>query len=264
MSEIKIQKNISLARQTTFRIGGPAKYFFIAKAKEDILKAVNFAKKEKLPYFILGGGSNLLVNDKGFNGLIIKIQNTKYKIRNTRITADAGTKLSKLVKYSVDSGLTGLEWAVGIPGTVGGAVKVKTSAFKQDISQLVENVEKIDGIILSVGLKLKKGNKKRGKELIKKYIKERKKSQPLEYASAGCIFKNSDKYFAGQLIDRAGLKGKQIGQVMVSEKHANFIVNLGGAKSKDVVKLIKLIKKQVKEKFNLELKEEIQYLDYDG
>jgi UDP-N-acetylmuramate dehydrogenase len=263
MSEIKIQQNIPLSRQTTFRIGGPAKYFFAARTKKDILKAVGFAKK-KLPYFILGGGSNLLVKDEGFKGLIIKTQNTKYEIQNTRINADAGVGLSDLVNFSINNGLTGLEWAIGIPGTIGGAVKVGTSAFGQSISESVVGIEKTEGIILSVVLKLKKGDKKISEELIKKYIQKRKNSQPLEYASAGCIFKNPKGKLAGQLINQAGLKGKQIGQAMVSEKHANFIINLGGAKSEDVIKLINLIKRQVKRKFNLELKEEIQYLGCGG
>lgn len=257
---LNFQKNISLAEYTTFKIGGRAKYFFIAENEEDLIKAVEFAKKEKLPFFILGGGSNVLVSDKGFNGLVIKVQNTKYQILNTKIIADAGVKLSDLVKISVENNLTGLEWANGIPGTIGGAVKVNASAFEKNILEIVGDIKRIDEIILSIELKLKKGDKKESEKLIKEYIKRRKNSQPLEYASAGCIFKNTTEYFAGQLIEQSNLKGKKIGQAMVSEKHANFIINLGKAKSKDVVELINFIKKKVKEKFNIELEEEIQYL----
>ena len=253
----KIRKNIPLARYTTFKIGGPAKYFFVAKTTNDLVKAVGLAQAKKLPYFVLGQGSNLLVNDKGFSGLVIKIQNTRYEIQGTRITAEAGAPLSKLVNFSIEKGLTGLEWAVGIPGTIGGAVKVKTSAFGQDISELVKKVKTFDGIILAVELVLKKGDKKKSRQLIKGYLKKRKDSQPLDSFSAGCVFKNPVNQFAGQLIEKCGLKGKKIGQAAISEKHANFIINLGQAQAKDVLKLIRLIKKSVREKFNLNLEEEI-------
>ncbi len=256
------KRNISLAKYTTFKIGGLAKYFFVAENENDLIKAVKFAKNKKLPFFILGGGSNVLVSDKGFNGLVIKINSEQRTMNSNKIIADAGVKLSDLVKISVENNLTGLEWAIGIPGTIGGAVKVNASAFGKKISEITDKVKKINKIILSIELKLKKGNKKESKKLIKEYIKERKKSQPLEYASAGCIFKNTNSYFAGQLIEKASLKGKQIGQAMVSKKHANFIINLGEAKSKDVIELISLIKKQVKKKFNIDLKEEIQYLGF--
>lgn len=258
---MKIQKNIILAPYTTFKIGGPAKYFTIVENNKDLVEANEFAKNKKLPFFILGGGSNILVSDKGFNGLVILINNKQVTMNNNVIKAEAGVKLSDLVKISIDNNLTGLEWAIGIPGTIGGAVKVNTSAFGSNISELVKNIEKKDNVILSVELEMKKGNKQASQQMIKKYSKHRKERQPLEYPSAGCIFKNPINQKAGYLIDQAGLKGKQIGQAQVSEKHANFIINLNSAKSKDVKDLIKLIKKTVKKKFNIELEEEIQYLD---
>jgi UDP-N-acetylmuramate dehydrogenase len=257
MVKTKFQENIPLAEYTTFKIGGPAKYFLVAKTTDDLIEAVDFTKSKNLPYFILGGGSNLLISDKGFDGLVIKIPNSKFKIQNSKIIAEAGVPLGKLVKCSIDAGLTGLEWAVGIPGTVGGAVKVNAACFGGNMKDLVKKVKKIDDIIISVELKLKKGNQEKSKRIIKEFIKKRKQTQPIEYPSAGCIFKNPPGQFAGQLIEQSGLKGKQIGQAMVSEKHANFIINLGGAKANDVLKLINLIKKSVKDKFNLDLEEEI-------
>jgi len=259
---MEIQNNISLSEYTTFKIGGLARYFFVAESSDDLIEAVKFAKSKKLSFYILGGGSNVLVSDKGFDGLVIKILNTRYEIRNTKIMAEAGTNLETLVAASVKSGLTGLEWAVGIPGTIGGAVKSQTSAFGCDILETVKSIKESDGVILSVELELKKGVQKKSEQLIQEYLRKKKKTQPLEYASAGCIFKNPQGQFSGQLIEKCGLKGKQIGQAMVSKKHANFIVNISNAKAEDIVMLIKLIKKSVKEKFNIDLEEEIQYLGF--
>jgi len=255
-----IQKNISLKEYTTFKIGGLAKYFCKVDNKEDLNKAINFAKNKDLPFFILGGGSNLLVSDQGFDGLVILMDNRELEINNNIITVGAGVRLSNLVGFTIKNNLAGLEWAIGIPGTVGGAVKVNAHAFESDMSQLVKKIEEIDKTIFSVELEFKKGNQQESKELIKEYAKKRIKTQPLKYPSAGCIFKNIPGQGAGRLIDQAGLKGTKIGQAMISDKHANFIINLGGAKSKDVIELIKLAKDKVKEKFNLDLEEEIQYL----
>jgi len=285
-----IKKNIFLRNYTTFRIGGPAKYFFVAKTKEDLTKAIQMAKKSNLPFFILGGGSNILVSDKGHNGLVIKIKNQKSKIKNNRIFAEAGLALNRLVKLSLKNNLTGMEWAVGIPGTIGGAIYGNAGAFKKSMKDLIKEVEVFDTkdekikifknkdckfgyrdsifkkkknlIILSASLQLKKGKKMKIKEKIKRYLNYRKETQPLNFPSAGSIFKNPKNFYAGFLIEKCGLKGKRIGNAKISEKHANFIVNLGNGKAKDVKKLIKLIKKKVKNKFKIELEEEIQYLSF--
>jgi len=259
---MNIQENVSLAQYTTFKIGGPAKYFFAAKNTKDLIKAVEFAQEKKLPYFILGGGSNLLVSDKGFARLVIAAENKQLTINNNKIIVDAGVKLSYLIRESIEVGLTGLEWAIGIPGTVGGAVKVNAACFGGNMSDLVKKVKKINDIILSVELVLEKGDKKESRQLIKEYFKKRKDSQPLNYPSAGCIFKNPAGQFAGKLIEECGLKGKQIGQAMISQKHANFIINLGNAHAKDVRKLIQLIKKSVNKDFKINLEEEIEYLGF--
>ena len=258
---MKFRKNVPLKNYTTFKIGGPAKYFFEAKRKEELIEAIKLAKKLELPFFILGGGSNLLVSDKGFDGLVIKF----------------GQPLSSYVSK-------GLEWAVGIPGTVQGAVWSNAGAFEKSMKDVVKEVEVFDTktekiknfkskdckfgyrdsifkknknlIILSVKIKSKKSNRKK----IKQYLDYRKKTQPLNLPSAGSIFKNPPAKSAGELIEKCGLKGKRIGNVKISEKHANFIVNLGNGKAKDVKKLIKIIKNKVKNKFGVTLKEEIVVL----
>jgi UDP-N-acetylmuramate dehydrogenase len=283
-----IKKNVPLKNHTTFKIGGKAKYFFIAKTKRNIIKAISVAKKLGLPFFVLGGGSNLLVSDLGYKGLVIKIQDTKYEILNTKIYAGAGVLLSKPVAESINRGLAGLEWAVGIPGTVGGAIYGNAGAFGKSIGDSIEEVEIFDTkdleiktfknkdckfgyrdsifknkknlIILSAVLQLKKGNEKVIQEKMKKYLEHRRESQPLNYPSAGSIFKNPKGFFAAELVEKCGLKGKRIGNVKISEKHANFIVNLGQGRAKDVKKLINLVKKEVKEIFGVVLEEEIQYL----
>jgi len=282
-----------LKNYTTFRIGGPAKYFFKAKSKKDLIKAIQAAKELNLPFFILGGGSNVLFSDKGFKGLVIKVQSSKIESKeaenkNKIIYIESGVKLSHLVKLSLKNSLTGLEWAAGIPGTIGGAIRGNTGAFGGSMSDIVKSVEvlhlpelKIKNyelkdckfsykenifkknknlIILSCTLELKKGDKKEIEEKIKYFLDYREKNHPLDFFSAGCIFKNPGKKSAGELIEKCGLKGKKIGDAQISEKHANFIVNLGKAHSEDVLKLINLIKKEVKKKFGIELKKEIRFI----
>ncbi len=321
-----VQKNISLKNYITFKIGGKAKYFFAAKTKKDLILAITVAKKLKIPFFILGGGSNLLVSDQGYKGLVIKIENCKLKtelptkfwwranvkkrtkssspIENCKVGAESGVPLGKLVNISIEKSLTGLEWAAGIPGTVGGAVYGNCGAFQKSMKDIIEKVEVFDTeelrimnyelsdcqfgyrdsifkrnknlIILSAKTQLKKGKKKEIQKKIKEYLNYKKEKQPLNYPSAGSIFKNPPRFSAGELvkedkssssrlaaarlIEKCGLKGKRIGSAKISEKHANFIVNLGGGKAKNVMRLINLAKKKVKKKFKINLEEEIQHL----
>lgn len=307
----RIQNNISLNKHTTFKIGGPAKYFCSAKRKEDLIEAIKMAKQKNLPFFILGNGSNVLALDKGFGGLVIKIENCKLKIENCNIYTEAGVKLKDLVKLSAREGLTGLEWAAGIPGTVGGAVYGNAGAFGFTTAGTIEKIEAVDLknfriknfslgkckfsnkdtlfkhnknlIILSAVFRLKKGDKRDIQKKIKEYLKYRRKNHPLNFPSAGCSFKNYQGEIKNQklledfpelkkfnklgiipsayLIEKCGLKGRQIGGAQISEKHANFIINLGNAKSKDVLALIKLIKQKVKNKFGIVLKEEIEIVN---
>ncbi len=296
-----IQKNVSLADYTSFRIGGPARYFFEAKTKQDVIKAVKTAKRLDLPFFILGEGSNILVSDQGFDGLIIRVKNQELRIKNTDkkskvIVAGAGLLLGELVNTSIENNLTGLEWAVGIPGTVGGAISGNAGAKGKSIADVVEEVEvfcandlKIKNykvkdckfsyrdsifkynrnlIILSAGFCLKKGNTQRSREILKQILKERAEKIPTGY-SAGCIFKNPTPHHfsqksgggsAGELIEKCGLKGFSIGGAKVSFQHANFIINTGKATAKDVLNLINLIKRVVKDKTGIKLQEEIVFL----
>ena len=290
----RTQRNVSLSKYTTFRIGGPAEYFSVVKTENDLIKTIKTAKKIRLPFFVLGGGSNLLVSDKGFRGIVINLQFSILNFRKSKIITGAGTSLGKLVNTSAKKGLSGLEWAAGIPGTIGGAILGNAGAFGRSIAEAVEEVRVLDVrrkpriknyklrsckfeyrdsifkgnphlIILSAVLKLKKSKKLEILRKMKGYLDYRRKNQPFNFPSAGSVFKNpSDKFdkSAGWLIEKAGLKGKRINDAQISEKHANFIVNLGKAKAKDVVKLINLIKSRVKNKFGIKMEEEISYLGF--
>jgi len=307
----EVQKNIPLKNYTTFRIGGKAKYFFEAKNKEEAIKALKIAKELKLPFFVLGAGSNLLVLDKGFKGLVIRIQNTRYKIQDTKIYAEAGVSLGLLVGETIKNDFTGFEWVAGIPGTVGGAIRGNAGAFGKSMNDIVEKVEVFDLekentrifknrdcnfgyrdsvfkknknlIVLSTVLKFIKEDKEKIRNKIKEYLSYRKERHPTE-SSAGSIFKNVPvknlpldffKKFpeaknvikenvlpVAFLINQCGLKGKRIGGAMISEKHPNFIVNYQNAKAKDVIRLVNLIKKEIKKNFGINLGEEIQYLGF--
>ncbi|MCK5122742.1 MAG: UDP-N-acetylmuramate dehydrogenase [Candidatus Pacebacteria bacterium] len=313
---IKIQKNILLSEYTSFKIGGLAKYFCVIKNSDEIKEALEFAGENKLKVFILGGGSNLLISDEGFDGLVIRIMNQELRIENNEIFIDSGLSLIKLVNESVKNNLTGLEYLAGIPGTVGGAIVNNAGAFGKCMGDVVESVEilnikywildikKLNNkqcdfsyrdsifkkekkcIILNAVLKLNKGNQEKSKKIITEILKSRKEKQPLEYPSAGSVFKNpvvDDKHLenlmikcpelkgivenntipAGWLIEQIeGLKGKKIGGAMISEKHCNFIINFNNAKSEDVIILISLIKQKIRSHFGIQLKEEIEYMGF--
>lgn len=316
-AELKdLKEDEPLALHTTFNIGGPAQYFFIAKTSDDLSRAVKSAIKLKIPYYVLGGGSNLLVSDQGFSGLIIKIKNDKLKVEEEKVVAGAGALLSSIVGKSVEAGLTGLEWAAGIYGTIGGAVRGNAGAFGHSISEILEKVriltpegkiklldnkkcqfgyrnsvfKKTKDIVLETFLKLEKGDRGKSKKLIASYLKQRKEKQPLEYYSAGSIFKNYElgsmnyeelrnkfpkadeedlkkwlefkKIPAGWLIDKLELRGKKIGGAMISEKHANFIINTGEATADNILALISLIKTKARDTFGIKLDEEIEYVGF--
>lgn len=306
-----VKKNILLKKHTTFKIGGPAKYFLVAKGKNSLLTAVKVAKKIKLPVFVLGGGSNLLVSDKGFNGLVIKIQSKEPIIlkKNNIIKASTGIKLGKMVRFSINKSLQGLEWAGGLPGTFGGAIRGNAGAFGGEMKDSVISVQALDRqyilrnftnrqakfsyrnsifkqkgfTIISAVVAFKKGNKKELRVIADSHIAYRKEKHPLEYPSAGSVFKNvaveklspklqqefADKVKqdpfpivpAAWFIIGAGLTGKKVGKAQISKKHSNYMVNLGGAKAQDVLTLIQIAKKEVKEKYHIDLEVEIQYVE---
>jgi UDP-N-acetylmuramate dehydrogenase len=286
------EKDIELAQYTTFKIGGKADYFYRAKSIDGLVESIKSAKKENLPFFILGNGSNTLISDSGFRGLVIKMEyNFIEKPTENEIIAGAGTLLSTLLFESIKYDLTSLEWAIGIPGTIGGAICGNAGAYGQSISNLIKSVEILDTenlkienkdaefcefkyresifknnnryIILSAVFEFQKGNKEEIDKTIKAYILQRQEKNPLG-PSAGCVFKNiqkgEEKISVGQLIEKCGLKGKILGGAQISDKHANFIVNINNAKCTDVLGLIDLAKKAVKSEQGFEIKEEIVIL----
>ena len=289
---LEIKQNEPLSKHTTFAIGGPAKYFATVKTKEEVLEAIGFAESKKLPFFVLGGGSNILINDGGYDGLIIKIQIGGVKVDEDMITAGAGVLLSQLMNESANKGLSGLEWAAGIPGTIGGAVNGNAGAYGCSVSESVDEITVLAEedkkwkekrysnkecgfeyrkskfkhlanreIILEIILKLQKSDVEKVRGEIRNTILQRKGKIPAQ-PSAGCVFKNIKKdgqlvAAVGKLVEECGLKGVKSGNAEIPHLHGNYVVNLGGAKAEDVLKLINLSKQKVKERFNLELEEEI-------
>jgi len=287
---MEFQKDIGLDKYTSFKIGGPAKFFYIAKNKDDLIEAIKKAKEAGLAFFILGEGTNALALDKGYEGLVIKIGSSEFETQDSNIISEAGVSLGKLVDLANDSSLSGLEWATGVPGTIGGAVYGNAGAFETKISNTIKEVEALDTnnlsikvlskeeckfseknsvfkknknlIILSVVLELEK----RDKSLIEKKMEEnlrfRKERQPLDYPSAGSIFINLEsKERSSALIDKAGLKGAKVGGAEISEKHAGFIINTGDASSTDVLELIDIVKKKIKSKYDIDLEQEVQIIE---
>lgn len=284
---MKFQKNVLLKNYTTFKIGGRAKYFFAAKNKTGLVKAVAEAKKLNLPFFVLGGGSNLLISSQGYPGLVIQTKNQKVKIKNNYISVEAGLPLSRLVNLAFKDNLTGLEWAAGIPGTVGGAIYGNAGAFSKSMKDIIKKVEVFDVrknrlrkfnnkdcqfgyrssifkkknhlVVLSGEIQLKRGVRQEIKKEMQEYLDYRFAHHPKE-SSAGSIFKNPKGFSARELIDVCGLKGKKLGGAQISKIHSNFVVNLNGASSQNVLRLIDLIKKEVNKKFKIKMKEEIVFL----
>jgi len=312
--KLKIKQNIPLAPLTTFKIGGPAEYFFEAEEKEELEDAFRWAKKNKKEVTVLAGGSNVLINDKGIDGLVIKMNNKMINVRGARLDCGAGASLSRAVRLAVSNNLSGLEWAMGIPGaTIGGAIRGNAGAFGFSIGELAETVEvfnikrrkfelfsnknckfnyresifkkNFNYLIWNVVLKMNKGNSNKTKSLVEKNFISRSKTQP-KLPSAGCVFKNlsitnlrefntkladlaenekvvkGGKVGAGWLIDLIGLKGRAVGGAKISLEHANFIINTGKATAEDVITLISLIKQQIRDRFRVQLFEEIQYLGF--
>jgi UDP-N-acetylmuramate dehydrogenase len=284
---MKLKKNEPLSRHTTFRIGGPAKYFIEAKTAEELALALDFARENKLKTFFLGKGSNVLFSDKGFEGVVIKPAFSRVVIKNETMIAEAGASLHKIVNLAMNHSLSGLEGVVGIPGSVGGAVAMNAGVGERALGDLVIRVwglgtrglvktftkkrcqfgyrksifQKGKWVILKVELGLKKGDKQVIRQTIKEMWKKRLEKQPYDMPSAGSVFKNPKGDFAGRLIEAAGCKRMEVGDAQVSEKHANFIVNLGKAKAWQVKKLMDIVKIKVQKKFKIALQPEIKLVE---
>jgi len=279
---MKYLRNESLKKHTTFKIGGTADYFCVPRGVEELQEAIEFAEEHDLEIAVMGGGSNLLVLDRGFRGLVIKLAGGMNGIRidGSTVRVGAGAMLSRLTN------LGGLEFLAGIPGTVGGAVVMNAGAWGKEIAPYVKEVILIGRkgrkkvlsrkelgfkyrgsrlqngkwIVAEVLLKLNKRDKNKIKEEIKHYLTARKIAQPLGIPNCGSVFRNPPGKFAGKLIENAGCKGMRYGDAQVSEKHANFIVNLGDAKARDVIRLITAVQKAVKSRFHIALEPELKIM----
>lgn len=275
--------NEDMRKHTSFKVGGIADFFVIVKDIQELIFVLKLAKSLRVKSYILGNGTNVIVKDTGFRGIIIKLDFKHLKIQRDEIIAGAGVPVALLSEFAYRNGIEGYEFLSGIPGTVGGAVKMNAGAYGGEIKDvLVEttildekyNIKKLTNqeqkfgyrnsiffekkwIIIGTTFKIKKGNKAEIKEKRKKMMESRKEKQPLEFPNAGSIFKRTDDCIPAQLIDKAGLKGYTIGGAQISTKHAGFIINIGNAKTKDIIKLIKYTKEVVNKKFGKELEEEV-------
>jgi len=290
----------AMDRYTSFRVGGPADLLVLPQTVEQVVALVKTAHKAKLPVTIIGGGTNVLISDNGIRGLVMVLTRLKQKIGQIRpsintgdespdpiyLTALAGEPLGRLCRYAADAGLTGLAWAAGIPGTIGGAVMMNAGAFGSDMSQIVKQIEILDlatletqilpadslslqfsyrklalenSIVLKVRLGLTKADAGTVRDEFYRNLKTKQSTQPVSQASAGCFFKNppGDKS-AGFLIEQAGIKSARFNGAMVSDLHANFIVNHGNACARDILNLAGQVRRRVYEKFGINLKEEVK------
>lgn len=280
-----IKTNYPLGKSTWYGLGGPADYFITPNTIEQLQEVIKRCNENNIPMYVLGFGSNLLVSDEGLRAAVIKMESQQFSqidYQGEEIIAWAGAELSKLVLDCVQKGLSGLEALTGIPGSIGGTVRMNAGGNFGDIGAAVDSVTLMDKngkvfekskpelvfdyrrtniaakFILSAKLNLTKADPEQIMRTVKEIWIYKKNSQPLNTINSGCIFKNPRGVSAGALIDRAGLKAKRIGGAIVSEKHANFIVARKGCKSKDVLDLIEIIKKTVKEKFDVEMELEIE------
>ena len=280
ISKEKIKYNEPMAKHTSFKIGGPAQCFINAESVEEIKQICKVASKNDINLTIIGNGSNLLVTDNGINGIVVKVNIKKFELEfsndDVSLIVGAGNKLGEIAQKLLRNEITGFEFAAGIPGTIGGAVRMNAGAYGKEMKDIVETVKYMDYdgniyeksnkdlefeyrksmfaknkfIILEAKLKLQKGNAQYIKDKMLEFEQSRKQKQPLEFPSAGSTFKRGTDFITAKLIDDAGLKGYRVGGAMVSTKHAGFVVNENNATAQDVLNLVKHIKQEVYKKFN--------------
>lgn len=283
-----ILRNEPMSKHTTFRIGGEASYFIRISRMEQLLKLIPYLKQIDVPYFILGNGSNLLVSDQGYRGVILQIGDkfNRIEVDGNTMTIEAGALLSQVAHRALLEELTGLEFSSGIPGTIGGSVVMNAGAYGGEMKQVVEKVTVLSDTgeilqldnatmefgyrtsiiknrhftVLQVTLRLEKGNGEEIKARIDDFTQRRKAKQPLEFPSAGSTFKRPEGYFAGKLIMDAGLRGYSVGGAKISEKHCGFVVNTGKATATDVADVIAEVQERVRNKFGVSLEREVIYL----
>lgn len=292
-SNLTIDKNNILfdepmSKHSTFKIGGPAECFVKIETRKDLIEILDFAKKNKIDITILGNGSNILVLDGGIKGITISIKLENVQIQenkdNVYVTAEAGCKIGKLAQVLLKNEITGFEELSGIPGTMGGAIKMNAGAHGKEMKDVVEEVTVIDYdgnekilkneslgfgyrtsifkkekyIITSVKFNLKKGNKEEIKAKMDQYSKYRIEKQPIEYPSAGSTFKRGADFITAKLIEDAGLKGYRVGDAEISTKHSGFVINKGNATAKDVLELVKYIEEKIESKYGKKLELEVE------
>lgn len=288
ISEDRVLVNEPMAGHTTFRIGGPADYFIEAADAEEIRWAIAVCREEGLPWFVLGRGSNLLVGDRGFRGVVLSVYREFQGIETEQETVrvKAGTLLTTLTGKLLEESLTGMEFASGIPGTVGGAVMMNAGAYGGEMKDIVREVTVLtpegeilclsaaemkfgyrtsvvkekEYIVLLAVLELKKGDPEEIRRKMQELKAKRVEKQPLEYPSAGSTFNRPEGYFAGKLIMDAGLAGARVGGAQVSEKHCGFVVNTNNATAADVRELMSRVQKTVEEKYGVRLEPEVRFL----
>ncbi len=282
-----ITLNEPLANYTSLRVGGQADYYMEPADKDDLVAIIKYFQQQDFPHMLLGRGSNLLISDEGFRGAAVNLESGLADVRmnGDLVIAEAGAKITKFVDFCIQRGLAGVEMLAGIPGTVGGAVVMNAGAHGGEISDYLVEVEVLQSgevqtvkkdqaqfsyrssrfasdIVLSVSFQLPRGDRD---ELVKhrrEFLRQRNLTQPTNLPNAGSMFKNPPGTFAAKLIERVGLKGKRIGNAQISEKHANFIVNLGGAKADDVLKLVELAQRSVHQNTGILLELEVKLIGF--
>lgn len=282
----KIYVNEKMEKHTTFRIGGPADYFVMPSDVTDVKAVIELCEQEKVPYYVVGNGSNLLVGDKGFRGVIIQIAGNMNQLQadGEVITAQAGCSLAQIAGKALDEELAGFEFAAGIPGTLGGAVRMNAGAYGGEIKDVLESavvltkegkvmelsvnemefgyrtsiIERTGWTILGGKIRLHKGKREEIKAVMDDLRERRVSKQPLEYPSAGSTFKRPKGYFAGKLIQDAGLRGFRVGGACVSEKHSGFVINIDHATADDVVSLMEQVDEKVRAQFGVGLEPEVR------
>lgn len=286
----RVLENEPLARHTTFRVGGPADVLFLPESAEELRQAMELAREAGEECLVIGNGSNLLVRDGGVRGLVIKLAGpmSGVSVEGTAIRAQAGASLSQVSRAALQASLTGLEFASGIPGSLGGALAMNAGAYGGELSQVVREamvlmdgrvqtlsreelamgyrttrVLREGGIVLSAVLDLKEGDASQIAETMDELNRRRREKQPLSFPSAGSTFKRPEGYFAGALIEQAGLKGYAIGGAQVSEKHAGFLINRGGATASDLLRLIEYVQERVYAQSGVRLETEVRICGVD-
>ena len=277
-----------MSRHTTFRVGGPADFFVTPKAKEEVRDVIRICKEAGMPYYIIGNGSNLLVSDAGYRGVIVQIykEMNEVKVEGDLVKAQAGALLSGIAAKALGAELSGFEFASGIPGTIGGACVMNAGAYGGEMKDVLESVTVLTGegkiielgrnelelgyrtsviakkgyIVLGAVLKLERGDGEKIKTYMDELKEKRVTKQPLEYPSAGSTFKRPEGYFAGPLIEDAGLRGFQVGGAQVSEKHCGFVINRDHATAADIMELMRQVQIRVKENSGVDLEPEVKRL----